>query len=266
MKHYLLGVIGRAVRHFFFFIGRFLVLSLLLILVSTGIRSGGDAELGQLYYYLVMPGVVCHETAHAAACLCTGVRIVEFAPFKPHGDVLGYVRWDPGNVTLWTFIAAFLIGTAPLWFGCAAVWMLCRLLVKTRFLPDPEAAPVLFPGMSGYSYWKQVVISSFSMMKSLLKIGKFSSIPNLLILYLLFCIISEMPPSIPDLQAGLPGIILLAFLFVILNSIPFVGRKTDRLTLRLQPFFFTMHSVMVFVLFLDLLFLICIVLPFSVLF
>lgn len=266
MRNYILGVIKRSFQHFFFFIGRFLILSLLLILISSSIRGGGDAVLGKVYYYLVMPGVVCHETAHAAACLCTGFKIVEFAPFKPHGDVLGYVQWDPGNINLWTFIAAFFIGTAPLWFGCAAVWLICKLLVKTRFLPDSNDVILFLPCMSGFSYWKQVALSSFSMMKSLLKNWKFSSILNLLILYFLFCIISEMPPSIPDLQTGLPGIILLMILFMCLNLIPFIGMKIDRLTVRLQPVFFTMHSIIVFVLFLDFLFLVCIALPFSIIF
>ena len=265
MRNYIFGVIQRSYRHFFFFIGRFLVLSLLLILVSSSIRGGGDAILGRWYYYLVMPGVVCHETAHAAACLCTGFEIVEFAPFKPHGEVLGYVQWNPGNITLWTFIAAFLIGTAPLWFGCTIVWLICKLLVKTRFLPDSNDVFLLTPCMSGFSYWKKVALSSFSMMKFLFKTWNFSSIVNLLILYFLFCIISEMPPSIPDLQTGLPGIILLMVLFIFLNLIPFLGMKIDRLTIRLQSIFFTMHSVIVFVFFLDILFLVCVALPFSIL-
>jgi len=102
-------------------------------------------------------------------------------------------------------------------------------------------------------------------MKSLLKNWNFSSIVNLLILYFLFCIISEMPPSIPDLQTGVPGIILLMVLFIFLNLIPFIGMKIDQLTIRLQSIFFTMHSVIVFVLFLDFLFLVCAALPFSIL-
>ena len=237
-----------------------------MVLTSSSIRGEGDAAFGQWYYYFVMPGVVCHETAHAAACLCTGIEIVEFAPFKPQGDILGYVKWDPGNITLWTFIAAFLIGTAPLWFGCMIVWLICKLLVKTKFLPDYKGAVFLFPGMSGFSYWKQVIFSSFSMIKSLLKRYKLSSLFNLFILYLLFSIISEMPPSIPDLQAGLPGFILLLLLFFLVNLIPCVGKKIDQLTVRLQPLFFTMHSVMVFVFFLDILFMICVAFTFSVLF
>lgn len=264
MKEYAWGVIRRSARQFSFFIGRSLILSLFLIVVSSGIRGSGDAELGHLYYYLVMPGVVCHETAHAAACLCTGNRIVEFAPFKPHGDVLGYVQWDPGDVTLWTFFAAFLIGTAPLWFGCALVWLICRLLVKTRFLPDPRSDQVMIP-QAGFSYWSQVVRAAFAMMKSLLKNWNFTSVLNIVILYFLFCIISEMPPSIPDLQTGLPGIGLLLIFFVILNLIPFIGIKVNLLTIRLRPLFFMIHSVIVFVLMLDLLLALCIMLPLSIL-
>lgn len=264
MKEYAWGVILRSARHFSFFIGRFLVLSLLLIAASSCIRGCGDERLGKVYYYLVMPGVVCHETAHVAACLCTGNRIVEFAPFKPHGDVLGYVQWDPGDITLWTFFAAFLIGTAPLWFGCAIVWLICRFLVKTRFLPDYRSIPVTM-SQTGPAYWKQVVKSAFSMIRHLLKKWNFSSVLNIIILYFLFCIISEMAPSIPDLQAGLPGIALLLIFFIFLNLIPFVGLKADLLTIRLQPLFFTIHSVIVFVLMLDFLLLLCIVLPLAIL-
>jgi len=265
MKNYISGVIGRSVRHFFFFIGRFLILSFLLIFVSSGIRGEGGAVLGKVYYYAVMPGVVCHETAHAAACLCTGMKIVEFAPFRPHGDVLGYVQWDPGRVTLWTFIAAFLIGTAPLWFGCAVVWLICRSLVKTRFLPDFRFVFADRPHLSGFPYWKSVAKSAFFMAKYLLQKGKFSSWPYWIASYLLFCVISEMAPSIPDLRMALPGIGLLALMIVLLNGIPWMGTKIDRLTVLLQPLFFTMHVVVFFVFLLDILFFLCIVIPVSIL-
>lgn len=251
-------MIRRSVRHFFFFVGRFLVLSLLLIIVSSGIRGRGGERLGSLYYYLVMPGVVCHETAHAVACLCTGVKIVKFAPFEPSGDILGYVQWDAGNVTIWTFFATFLIGTAPLWFGCATVWLICKMLVKTQFLPDYRT--VLIPVLGGFAYWKQVIQLSFTSFKNLVKNFNFSSVLNVIILYFLFCIISEMPPSAPDLLLSLPGVVLLFILFIILNLIPFVGKKIDSLTLRLHPLFFTIHSIIIFVLMLDLLFSLCIAL------
>lgn len=248
-----------------FFFGRFLVLSLLLILVSSSIRGRGGAVLGKVYYYLVMPGVVCHETAHAAACFCTGMKVVEFEPFKPHGDTLGYVKWDPGKISLWTFAAAFFIGTAPLWIGCAVVWGICRILIKTGFLQDTCPSVILVPP-SGFFYWKRVASASFSMMKTLFKNWKFKSIVNIFITYLLFCIISEMPPSFPDLQAAFPGIILFIVIFFILNIIPFIGEKIDNLTIRLKSVFFTVHSVIVFVLLLDLLFFLCIAVPFSIIF
>jgi len=74
-----------------------------------------------------------------------------------------------------------------------------------------------------------------------------------------------MPPSIPDLQMGLPGIGLLLIFFVILNLIPFIGKKVDLLTIRLHPLFFTIHSVIVFVLMLDFLLALCVALPLSIL-
>ena len=74
-----------------------------------------------------------------------------------------------------------------------------------------------------------------------------------------------MPPSIPDLQTGLPGIGLLLIFFIILNLIPFIGIKVNLLTIRLRPLFFMIHSVIVFVLMLDLLLALCIMLPLSIL-
>ena len=104
------------------------------------------------------------------------------------------------------------------------------------------------------------------MMKTLFKNWNFNSIANIFITYLLFCIISEMPPSIPDLQAAFPGIILFIVIFFVLNVIPLIGEKIDNLTIRLKSVFFTMHSVIVFVLLLDFLFFLCIALPFSIIF
>lgn len=263
MGGYLSGVLSRTCRQFGFFVGRFVCLSLLLVVVSTGIRGTGEALLGMGYYYLVMPGVVCHECGHALGCLLTGHAIVEFAPFKPHGDVLGYVVWSPGEITFKTLIDGFVIGTGPLWLGCLAVWLLSLPLLKTRLGSASEigSSPDL-PG-SGPGYWANVAKAAAGMLKALLGNWNPRSPLNLAITYLLICVVSEMPPSLPDMKSGFPGLLLLIALFGALNLVPALGRRIDKATIKLQPAYFAVQSVVFFVLLIDLVVFVCLALPLS---
>ena len=107
------------------------VLAVALQWVGAKIRRNGVVWLGSAYWYLVAPGVACHETGHALGCLMTGTKIVHFEPFRPNGNQLGCViieRKD-GN-PLWR-IAEFAIGFGPVWFGCLMIWSLTRLFSKS---------------------------------------------------------------------------------------------------------------------------------------
>ena len=251
MKNYVFGVLSRTCRQFWFFVGRFVFLSILLVVVSSGIRGIGESVLEMRYYYIVMPGVVCHECGHALGCLLTGHEIVEFAPFKPHDDVLGYVVWSPGEISLSTFVDALIIGTGPLWLGCLLVWLLSLPLLKTKLLPDsdPEITQVL--PVKGIPYWSKVVKSAFAMLKTMFTNLKLVSLVNVLIGYLLICIVSEMPPSLTDLQSGFLGFLLVIALFFVVNVIAPLGQKIDQGMTKLQPAFFRLHVIMAFVLFID---------------
>lgn len=266
MKNYFFGVLSRTYRQFWFFVGRFVCLSLLLIVVSSGIRGTGEAILGMRYYYLVMPGVACHESGHALGCLLTGHEIVEFAPFKPHGDVLGYVRWSPGEITFATLVAAFFIGTGPLWFGCLVVWLLSLPLLRANILSAFKTDVSSFLPMSGVLYWSKVVKAALAMLKTMLRNWNLRSPINLVITYLLVCVVSEMPPSLTDMQSGLPGFLLLIIFFGVLNLIPPLGRLIDGATVKLQPTFFSIHVVVLFVLLIDLCIFVCFALPLSIIF
>lgn len=71
-------------------------LAVLIWFVSQGIRGCAVGRLCMAYYWIVAPGVACHETGHALGCVLTGTRITKFVPFRPSSDgTLGYVEHEP---------------------------------------------------------------------------------------------------------------------------------------------------------------------------
>jgi hypothetical protein len=76
---------------------------------------GGGPGLGRIaFYLLIFPGVVLHEGAHYLACLATGTKVLDFAPFSPRRSpdgrlVLGYVRHERRG-----FPIGAIIGLAPI--------------------------------------------------------------------------------------------------------------------------------------------------------
>ena len=94
------------------------------------------------FYFLVLPGVVLHETAHYLACLLTGTRVGRFAPFSPERSPdgrlrLGYVRHERRPPPI-----AALIGLAPVVLnpmGVLAITALLTPLTLTEVVdPRPE--------------------------------------------------------------------------------------------------------------------------------
>lgn len=83
-----------------------------------GLAQGGGAVSNLawrvVFYGLVLPGVVLHESAHYTACLLTRTRVAHFAPFAPRKDetgrlILGYVSHERRSAPLMA-----LIGLAPM--------------------------------------------------------------------------------------------------------------------------------------------------------
>ena len=92
---YMTSAFGRTLWQFAALFAVPCVLAVALQWVGAKIRRNGVGWLGNAYWYLVAPGVACHETGHAAGCLLTGCRIVKFVPFTRSDDKrLGYVLHD----------------------------------------------------------------------------------------------------------------------------------------------------------------------------
>ena len=111
-------------------------LALLLQWIGGGIRKSGVSRLGNAYWYLVSPGVACHETGHALGCLLTFCRITKFVPFRIGEDgTLGYVMHE--SKSGWKgAVSNLVIATGPIWFGCIVIVALTKLFTGTAMVAN----------------------------------------------------------------------------------------------------------------------------------
>ena len=143
-----------------------------------------------VYYYLVAPGVACHETGHALGCLLTGTKIAEFVPFKPSSDgTLGYVSHElPDGGSFLGNVAQFVISTGPVWFGSAVILGLSCLVGGAGLLPDvqsyfPEGTPP-----ATWEYVSNVFLAAFQMLRNAVCVWNWRSPWIAFYLYAVFCI------------------------------------------------------------------------------
>ena len=104
------------------------------------------------------------------------------------------------------------------------------------------------------------------MFKSAFKVWKWRSTLNVLYLYLIFCIASEMGLSLEDLSGMWIGFACICALFLLLNVIPTVGMTVSGVVFRLCKRLFPIHVLMLFVLIVDFLFVVLFVWPIRFLF
>lgn len=104
---------------------------------------GFGSVLGKaVFYLLVLPGVVLHETAHYLACLLTGTRVGRFVPFSPESYPdgrlrLGYVRHEARSAPV-----AAIVGLAPIALNPVGILAVTALLTPLTLAevvdPRPE--------------------------------------------------------------------------------------------------------------------------------
>ena len=94
-----------------------------------------------VFYLLVMPGVVVHESAHYLACKLTLTPVGRFVPFAPSKDAagritLGYVEHGARNP-----ITGAIIGLAPVLINPIALVVLTGLITPIELTASlPEAS------------------------------------------------------------------------------------------------------------------------------
>ena len=220
--------------------------ALLLQWIGGGIRKSGVSRLGKAYWYLVSPGVACHETGHAAGCLLTFCRITKFVPFRIGEDgTLGYVQHESKR-GWWGAVSNLLIATGPIWFGCIVIVVLTKLFAGTVMVAsygDYFSSDAL-PGFLEYIW------ACFKSSKSLLfSLGgdAFSSWwLAALWFYLVFCVASEIGLSDVDIASMWKGLLCVVAVLLLLGMVPVVGDWYAAGIRGVLPMLFLVHSLMAF--------------------
>ena len=251
MMCYLARVIGRTWWQLVQLFAVPFALAVALQWVGGKIRRNGVGWLGSAYWYLVAPGVACHETGHAVGCLLTGCKMLKFVPFTRNDDSrLGYVQYSrkPG---LWGDIAAFIIASGPSWFGCMAIALLTRLFggVVHVVRYNEFFANSAVPGIWEYSCG--MMSAAFDLVSAVLCDGAWGW-GFAVWLYLVFCIASEIGLSGVDLQHMWRGGVVIVLMFFILNLIPPVGRCVSAGIFVVMPWLFKCQVLMLAALVLNL--------------
>lgn len=254
--HYITTAVVRTGAQLLVVFGVVFSLAIALWFVSQGIRGMVSARIGMLYYYLVAPGVVCHETGHALGCLLTGTKIVEFVPFKPSSDgTLGYVSHElPDGGSFLGNVAQFVISTGPIWFGSAVILILSYLVGGTGLLLDvwshfPEGTPP-----ATLEYVSNVFLAAIQMLRNTACVWNWRSPWIALYLYAVFCIASEITLSGPDLKGMWKGCAAIVSVLFGINLFPYVGGWLNMGIALAKPYLFLVQTVLAFVLLMDLVF------------
>lgn len=251
MLEYFDTAITNAFRQIFGGFGLVFLFAFLMWVVSRKRRSIGSGAWGKTYQYLVAPGVMFHELGHAVGCILTGTKVKEFAPFKIEGERLGYVRYVQSG--RFQALREFIIATGPVWLGCLVLFLFGMCLDGFDFLPAYSEA---FPKEAGepnfFVYLSGVAASAFQMLVSLLTNWNWTSPTYLLMLYLIFCVTSEITLSSTDLAGMWRGFVVIVFFILLINLIPGVHFLSLKLTELLAPVLFLVHVVLLFVLFIDI--------------
>lgn len=231
-------------------------LAVILWFVSQGIRGTVSSRIGMIYYYLVAPGVVCHESGHALGCILTGTKIAEFVPFRPSSDgTLGYVSHElPDGGSFLGNVAQFVISTGPVWFGSAMILGLSCLVGGAGLLPDMQS---YFPDGTPPVTWKyvsNVFLAAFQMLRNAACVWNWRSPWIALYLYAVFCIASEITLSGPDLKGMWKGCAAIIVVLFGVNLLPCIGGWLNAGIVWAKPYLFLSQVVLAFVLLLDVLF------------
>lgn len=262
MIGYIAAALQRSAAEGLALFGGVFALAVALWFVSQWLRGYGSGLLGRKYYWLVAPGVACHETGHALGCLLTGTKIHEFVPFRPEGDTLGYVLHETKAGLAWQ-IGRFFIATGPVWFGCAVILLAAHWFTGEEFWATFGAlAPR--PGEGFWVHCKGVWYGAVWMMQTVFAPWRWGTPLFPVFVYLVFCVASEITLSPPDLADMWRGLAAIAAGLFLVNLVPWVSGWLAGAVEALRPGVFAAQTLLFFVLLADIVFLAAVRLAWSV--
>ena len=211
------------VQQLLILLGPGLLLALLMHGFALLVQTRAATDFGHNFYIaLTAPGTVVHELGHALFCLVFGHRITDMQLFKPdRNGTLGYVSHTYNPRSIYQTIGNFFIGTGPIWFGTAVIFVLARLM-----LPPAVFAPMqgMHLSYADFTSWaglgavcREVGSSAWGVLRSLFSSACLGEWTFYLFAYLTFCIGSHVTLSLPDLKGAALGLAALAGLLMVFN-------------------------------------------------
>lgn len=153
-----------------------------------------------VYYAIMLPGTVVHETSHAIAALLMGARIHRFS-ILPSGKRLGYVEYTAPRVPL---VSGVAISLAPM-AGCTGLLVLAGYYLGMPFTPSGSLDVVVET--------KNMFYGTVSLITGL----NYLSWETYLFLYLALSLGAGAAPSRQDILVMLPGMLAILLIMLILS-------------------------------------------------
>jgi hypothetical protein len=202
-------------------LGPLLAIALLLQQLSGYVRNRSAAVFGRGFYvYLTAPGVMVHELGHAFFCVLFRHRIVRMQLFRPSPDgTLGYVEHAYNRRSLYQSVGNFFIGTGPIWFGSALIYLLSVWLLGSWV--NAPASRVNAPNAGDLAglgaVVPQVLDAVGRLFAALLRPSLLSTWQFWVYAYLVFCIGSHVTLSPPDVRGASKGFVVLVAVLLAFN-------------------------------------------------
>ena len=115
----------------------YIILAFFMQYISDLLRRGmGHGSSGKFWLYFTSPGVMLHELGHVLFCLIFKHQIVEVKLFEndERRNRLGYVNHRYNPKSYYQRVGNFFIGTGPIWFGVACMFVLSKLLLPSGMI------------------------------------------------------------------------------------------------------------------------------------
>ena len=231
----------------------FVFLAYLLYLVGTRLKESEKRLFGKVERVISVPGEFFRNMGVSVACMLTGTKVRRhlFRDDKT-GDAssVTHSRLDAGTPI--SFLRTFVILTAPIWFGSLILMIFVLVAGGTGIMPHVK--DIFADGDVGLlQYATSVFLESLSMLSSLVCVWHWTSPFCLFVMICFISIATEISISTLDIWAIKTGLFGVFVLLIILNAIPGMTQAFAAIGKTVRPALFTLHVVMLFVVFVDFL-------------
>lgn len=251
MREYFETGFSAAVMQMFVGVLSFVLLAYLLHLVGTRLKSSMNKLFGKAERILSVPGEFFRNVGVSIACLITGTRMQRHVVRNDtNGDMASVTHSRLPAGTPMGFVRSFIILTAPIWFG--SLVLVVFVLVAGGAGAMPNVKDVFSNGEVGFvQYMTSLFLEAFSMLASMVCVWNWTSPFCLFCLLCFISIATEISISTRDMWSIKAGLFGLFVILIILNAIPGVTTAFAAIGKTIRPVFFTLHVVLLFVVFFD---------------